>query len=167
MMGRHLIVVTAALAASACVQPGNELGFDTQRTVFYNPLDPFPLGEGPVDPSQCGDYAGQSGCWFDGIFYPGVGRYAFARDGTRVELSRAERRTLRERTRLIREQIKLNRLVADFNARNSRPGNPEPSAPPIASQGRSQSPPATRSGANTRSSSAPTAPPTATTAEPR
>ena len=133
MKGRHLFAAIGALALSACAQSGNELGFDTQRTVFHNPLDPYSAGGQSVDPSQCEDRAGVSGCWLDGIFYPGVGRYAFARDGTRIELSRAERRTARERTRLIREQIRLNALVDDFNRQQAetRP-DPEPSAPPTA-----------------------------------
>lgn len=120
-----------SLAACASTQPSTAFG--GERTVFDNPYADPVIANGPVGPEQCGAFEGQQGCWLDGLFYPGKGSYAYDRDGNRVSLSRSERRAFREQAFLVREQARINRLVAEFNARQAEmPPPPEPSAPPIA-----------------------------------
>ena len=101
----------AQVALDASVAPETVNNFTAERSVFANPY---------VAP----EIAGRTDA--AGLFYPGRGRFALDQDGNRVELSRAERRTIRERAELIREQAELNELVAEFNAR------PQPTAPPLA-----------------------------------
>ena len=114
MTTKLILACTAPLALGACATSETVNNFTAERTVFANP---YVAPE--IDASGIG--AGRGG-----LCYPGAGRYAFDQEGNRVELSRAERRTFRERAALIREQAELNELVAEFKAR------PEPSAPPIA-----------------------------------
>ena len=111
MQSRLILTAGVCLAVSACATSETVNNFTAERSVFANPY---------VAP----EIAGRTDA--AGLFYPGRGRFALDQDGNRVELSRAERRTFRERAELIREQAELNELVAEFNAR------PQPTAPPIA-----------------------------------
>lgn len=134
METRTAIVMAAGLLSlGACATPHTGIGLDGHRTVFHNPYAPVELENGPVGPEQCQNCPG--GVWVDGLFYPGRGWDAYDRLGNRVRLSRSERRTARERFRLIRDQAALNQAVAEFNAAQAAaaPPPPIPSAPPVAS----------------------------------
>ena len=133
MLAKTALAAGSLLLLGACASNPSQAGFSGERTVFHNPYADPVIANGPIGLEQCGVFAGQAGCWLDGLFYPGAGGYAFDRAGNRVSLSKRERRAFRERSRLIAEQVELNELVADFNERQaSLPPPPVPTAPPIA-----------------------------------
>ena len=113
MINRLLICASSAVALSACASSESALSVNhSPYTVPVNIGDNDPLGN---------------------LRYPGTGPYAYDADGNRVRLSRRERRQLRERYRNVQAQVEQNERVAEFNAENSGPPEPIPSAPPVAS----------------------------------
>lgn len=131
MIVRPFFAIAALSALSACVaNPQSE--FNGQRTVFDNPYSAS-IDRGPVGPDQCAECPGVEGRLLEVLNYPGRGRFAYDRNGNRVELSRSERRTLRQRFDAIEDQAEINRRVAAFNAAQAAlPPPPVPSAPPVA-----------------------------------
>lgn len=111
MQSRLILAAGVCLGVGACATPETVNNFTAERSVFANPY------VAPEIDGHTGD---------GGLIYPGRGRFAFDQDGNRVELSRAERRTFRERTALIQEQAELNQLVAEFNARQAEMPPPPP-----------------------------------------
>lgn len=133
---RVAIGLAVAMTLAACSTTETSPGFAGQRSVFHNPYAPVVIDHGPVGPDQCGGCPG--GVWVDGVFYPGRGAYAYDRYGTRILLTRQERRQARERYRQVSALIEQNRAIEQFNAAqaSASPSPPPlPSAPPIASGG--------------------------------
>ncbi len=148
-MYRLIAAASIALPLAACATSSPQLAFGGERTVFDNPYASPELDNGPVGPDQCREFPRNGGCYIDGLFYPGAGRFAYTRDGLRVRLSREERRAFRERARLIGEQSQLNRQIAELDAERSPPTTPPPvpTAPPVMSEPPVSMPPAVESDA--------------------
>lgn len=147
------IGLAMAMTLTACSTTETSPGFAGQRSVFHNPYAPVVIDHGPVGPDQCAGCPG--GVWVDGFFYPGRGAYAYDRYGTRILLTRQERRQARERYRQVSALIEQNRAIEQFNASKAGalpPPPPIPSAPPIASESPSAE---SRSGNDRGGSSAP------------
>lgn len=145
-MNRHTIAMCALpLVLSACASYPAQDGFAGVRTVFHNPYTDPVVDDRMIGPDQERNAFGIDGRWIDGLFYPGVGRFAYDRNGNVVRLSRRDRRILRQRARDLREQERINQAVADFNRRNAGPSPqvpaPVPSAPPVSAPPVTSAPP--------------------------
>lgn len=128
-----MAILGSTLALAACAPGPSQHGFGGVRTVFHNPYAALELANGPVGPDVCEDQQSTDQCWLNGLLYPGRGQFAYDRQGNRVQLSRSDRRELRRRFELIRDQAEINRRVEAFNAMQANmPPVPAPNAPPIA-----------------------------------
>lgn len=107
MIGKSTAVLVSIFALGACATSQPETFLAGERTVFDNPYVAPELVERGV------------GAGRGGLFYPGAGRYAFDQDGNRVELSRAQLRSFRERAEIIREQAEQSEALKDLGSRRT------------------------------------------------
>lgn len=140
------IGLTLAMTLAACSTAETSPGLAGQRSVFHNPYAPVVIDHGPVGPDQCSACPG--GVWVDGVFYPGRGAYAYDRFGTRILLTRQERRQARERYRQVSALIEQNRAIEQFNAAQAGASPPPPPPMPSAPPTTAGSPPAENSSGN-------------------
>ncbi|MEP3420175.1 MAG: hypothetical protein ABJN35_00430 [Erythrobacter sp.] len=132
MIVRTALSLSVMVLLGACATAPTQQRFAGERTVFHNPYASPALSNGPVGPGACADQPASDQCWIEGLLYPGRGNFAYDRNGNRIQLSRSDRRELRRRFELIRDQAEINRRVAEFNAQQANfPPNPVPNAPPI------------------------------------
>lgn len=124
MIGKSVAALFSVLALSACATSQPDTFLAGERTVFDNPYVAPELVERGV------------GVGRGGLFYPGAGRYAFDQDGNRIELSRAELRSFRERAEQVRQEAEQRDLLEQMSAQQTdltpppSIASPEPAASP-------------------------------------
>ncbi|AWW74310.1 hypothetical protein CD351_07705 [Erythrobacter sp. KY5] len=144
-MVRNVAILSAVgLALGACATssdtPNN---FAAERGIFGSPYVAPELNRRAEGPGAL-DEIRRWRRWDDDLLYPGGGEFAYDREGNRVRLSRRELRELRELYFADQAQAVQDERIDEFNAMQARAPNapppPKPSAPPVAGNGKGDTP---------------------------